>query len=63
MQVELFYLFQLYGAIYNLIRHEVPKFGIESTFVSVEDPESLRKALTPKTALVMRHLNKRSCLH
>jgi O-acetylhomoserine/O-acetylserine sulfhydrylase-like pyridoxal-dependent enzyme len=42
----------LYGAIYNLIRHGMPKFGIESTFVSIEDPENLKKALTAKTKLV-----------
>jgi methionine-gamma-lyase len=42
----------LYGAIYNLIRHGMPKFGIESTFVSIEDPENLKEALTAKTKLV-----------
>lgn len=43
---------QLYGAIYNLIRHGLPKVGIESTFVSVEDPEIMKSALTPQTKLV-----------
>ena len=45
--------FQLYGAIYNLIRHGLPKVGIESTFVSIEDPEHLKNALTPHTKLVI----------
>jgi hypothetical protein len=30
----------------------MPKFGIDSTFVSIEDPENLKKALTAKTKLV-----------
>jgi O-acetylhomoserine (thiol)-lyase len=39
----------LYGGTYNLFAHTLPKFGITTTFVDSDDPESFRKAIDAKT--------------
>jgi O-acetylhomoserine (thiol)-lyase len=41
----------LYGGSVNLLRHTLPRFGIETTFVPPRDPEAFRKALRPETRL------------
>ena len=35
----------------------MPKIGINSTFVSLDDPDSLKNALTDKTKLVREFFN------
>ncbi len=42
----------LYGGTYNLFRHTLPKFGIETRFADVSDPESFRKAIDDDTRLL-----------
>jgi len=39
----------LYGGTHDLIRHDLPRLGIEHTFVSGDDPASWERALTPRT--------------
>lgn len=39
----------LYGGTYNLFSTTLPKYGITVKFVDATDPESFRKAITPKT--------------
>ena len=40
----------LYGGTYNLLRHTLPKLGVETTFVSdPDDPEAWRAAVRPNT--------------
>jgi O-acetylhomoserine (thiol)-lyase len=39
----------LYGGTYNLFAVTLPKYGITTKFVDASDPESFRKAITPKT--------------
>lgn len=42
----------LYGGTFNLLKHTLPKFGIEVTFVEdSRDPESWRAAVRPNTKL------------
>ncbi|WP_460467940.1 bifunctional o-acetylhomoserine/o-acetylserine sulfhydrylase [Calidifontibacter terrae] len=42
----------LYGGTYNLLKHTLPKFGIEVTFVdNARDPEQWRAAVRPNTKL------------
>lgn len=40
----------MYGGTYNLLRHTLPKMGVETTFVSdPDDPEAWRAAVKPNT--------------
>ncbi|RCW45221.1 O-acetylhomoserine (thiol)-lyase [Halopolyspora algeriensis] len=42
----------LYGGTYNLLRHSLPKIGIDVTFVeNTDDPEEWRAAVRPNTKL------------
>ena len=42
----------LYGGTYNLFENTLPKYGIKVRFVSPDDPENFRKAITPKTKAI-----------
>jgi O-acetylhomoserine (thiol)-lyase len=42
----------LYGGTYNLFHYTLPKLGITVHFVDPSDPESFRRALTPRTKLI-----------
>ncbi len=42
----------LYGGSHNLLTYTMPRFGIETTFVSPRDPEAFGKAIRPETRLV-----------
>src|SRR6266704_2534619 len=42
----------LYGGTYNLFHYTLPQLGITVNFVDPSDPESFRKAITPKTRLL-----------
>lgn len=42
----------LYGGTYNLFHYTLPQLGITVKFVDPADPESFRKAITPKTRLL-----------
>jgi O-acetylhomoserine (thiol)-lyase len=42
----------LYGGTYNLFHYTLPKLGITVHFVDPSDPDSFRRALTPKTKLI-----------
>jgi O-acetylhomoserine (thiol)-lyase len=39
----------LYGGTYNLFKVTLPRFGIKTTFVEIDDLDAVRKAITPKT--------------
>ncbi|EHI48082.1 OAH/OAS sulfhydrylase [SAR116 cluster alpha proteobacterium HIMB100] len=43
---------QLYGANVNLLKYTLPRFGIETTFVSATDPDAIKAAIRPNTKLV-----------
>ncbi|NOX79907.1 MAG: O-acetylhomoserine aminocarboxypropyltransferase/cysteine synthase [Deltaproteobacteria bacterium] len=42
----------LYGGTYNLLRHTLPQYGIQTTFVDAGKPESFAAAITGKTKCV-----------
>lgn len=42
----------LYGGTYNLFAHTLRKLGISCTFVDVDDPGNVRRAIRPNTRLV-----------
>lgn len=42
----------LYGGTYNMFAYTLPRLGIHVKFVDAKDPESIRKAITPKTKAV-----------
>lgn len=42
----------IYGGSYNAMRHTLPRFGIETTFVDPRDPGAFRAALRPETRLL-----------
>ena len=42
----------IYGGSYNAMRHTLPRFGIDTTFVDPRDPEAFRAALRPETQLL-----------
>ncbi len=42
----------LYGCSYALINHQLAQFGIESTFVDMEDPVNIKKAIKLNTKLI-----------
>ncbi|MBI3698985.1 MAG: O-acetylhomoserine aminocarboxypropyltransferase [Afipia sp.] len=43
----------LYGGTINLLTHTLPRFGITTTFVKPRDLDGIRKAIGPKTKLVI----------
>ncbi|TCD12309.1 O-acetylhomoserine aminocarboxypropyltransferase [Oricola cellulosilytica] len=43
---------QLYGANINLLKNTLPRFGIETTFVSANDIDGLEAAIRPNTKLI-----------
>src|SRR6201987_2649401 len=43
----------LYGGSINLLAHTLPRFGITTTFVKPRDHDGFRKAITPRTRLVI----------
>lgn len=47
---------QLYGANINLLKNTLPRFGVETTFVPANDPESLRAAIRPNTKLIFAEI-------
>ncbi len=42
----------VYGGTYNLLRRELPRFGVETTFIETNDPARLREAWRPNTRLL-----------
>jgi O-acetylhomoserine (thiol)-lyase len=42
----------LYGGSHNILQYTLPRFGIETTFVSPRDVEAFRAALRPNTRLI-----------
>ncbi len=42
----------LYGCTFALLSHGLTKFGVETDFVDMSDPENVRKALKPNTKIV-----------
>ena len=43
---------QLYGGTVNLLACTLEKFGVKTTFIKDENPESYEKAITPKTRAI-----------
>ena len=43
---------QLYGANVNLLKYTLPRFGIETSFVSATDPDAIKAAIQPNTKLL-----------
>ena len=43
---------QLYGANVNLLKYTLPRFGIETSFVSATDPDAFKAAIQPNTKLI-----------
>ncbi len=42
-----------YGTTLTFLRDDLPRFGISATFVDVQDPEQVRRAITERTRLVI----------
>lgn len=42
----------IYGGSYNMMRHTLPRFGIETDFVDPRDPEAFAAAIRPETRLL-----------
>ncbi|MFJ7745224.1 O-acetylhomoserine aminocarboxypropyltransferase/cysteine synthase family protein [Peribacillus sp. NPDC097295] len=42
----------LYGGTYNLFENTLPKYGIKVKFVSPDDPENFKQAITPRTKAI-----------
>lgn len=42
----------LYGGTYNLFENTLPKYGIKVRFVSPDDPENFKRAITPRTKAI-----------
>ena len=42
----------LYGGSHNLLRYTMPRFGIDTTFVSPRDIDAMRAAIRPTTRLI-----------
>ncbi len=42
----------LYGGSHNLLQYTLPRFGIDTTFVSARDVNGFRKAVRPNTRLI-----------
>jgi O-acetylhomoserine (thiol)-lyase len=43
---------QIYGSTATLLRHTLKRLGIDTTFVSINDPEAVRNAIQPNTKMV-----------
>ena len=43
---------QLYGANVNLLKYTLPRFGIETSFVSATNPDGIKAAIQPNTKLL-----------
>ncbi len=43
----------IYGGSYNMLRHTLPRFGIEATFVDPRDPAAFAAAIRPETRLLL----------
>lgn len=43
---------QLYGANVNLLKYTLPRFGIETSFVSASDPDAMKAAIRPNTKVI-----------
>ncbi len=42
----------IYGGSHNILQYTLPRFGIETTFVSPRDIDGIRKAIQPNTRLI-----------
>ena len=42
----------LYGCSFALLSHQVPKYGIEVSFVDAKNPEEVKKAMRPNTKIL-----------
>ena len=42
----------IYGGTYNLLKHTLSKYGIDTTFVNPDDYDAMEKAIKPNTKLV-----------
>ncbi len=42
----------LYGGSHNLLQYTLPRFGIDTTFVSARDVDGFREAIRPNTRLL-----------
>lgn len=42
----------LYGGVYSYFKNELPKFGVEVTFVDFSNPEDIKAAMKPNTKIV-----------
>ncbi len=42
----------IYGGSHNLLQYTLPRFGIETTFVSPRDVDAIRAAIRPETRLI-----------
>lgn len=42
----------IYGGTYNLLKHTLSKYGIETTFVDPDDYDAMEKAVKPNTKLI-----------
>ena len=42
----------IYGGSHNLLQYTLPRFGIETTFVSPRDMDGIRNAIRPETRLI-----------
>lgn len=42
----------LYGGVYDYFKHELPRFGVEVTFVEFNDPAKVEAAIRPNTKIV-----------
>ena len=42
----------IYGGSHNLLQYTMPRFGIETTFVSPRDVDAMRAAIRPETKLI-----------
>lgn len=42
----------LYSATYHLLEHDLPQFGIHTTFVDTADPDNVKRAIQKNTKLV-----------
>lgn len=42
----------LYGGTYSLLRNVLSRFGVETTFVDISDPDAVRAAMRPATRII-----------
>ena len=53
----------LYGGSVNLLKHTLPRFGIETSFVHPRDLDGFRQAIRPETRLVFGEVIGLSLIH